>query len=889
MAEKIVIAQLDIDTKALVQQSVKLKKELEQLKESQKQLQKEGKANSQQFIENAANIKQLSSAYNQNIKSVIDNAKATNQQANATELITQALSMEVTTIAEARAQNKLLNDLRNNTNATTAEGVEQIQRLNNALDANNEFIKENADAYLKQKINIGNYSESIKEAFNDLNIFNGGLTGFVQRSQEAGGAGNLFKESLSGAASGLAGLTKASLAFIATPIGAILAALVAAFALIQNALRRNEESTNKLRVAFSSITGIFQRVLQVLEPLGEFLIDGLVMGFEAVLAVAEKVRLALADFADFLGFEDAADGIRELNDEINAAAAAGRQLAEAEIALEKAQRQARITQLQFQKDAEKLRQIRDDESKSIAERVKANEDLGKVLEQQLNEELAIAQQALIVANLRIEAEGRTKEALDAQAEALTNIVDIEERITGQLSEQLANLNSLRRDAAAQAKEIADKAIADQEAQLQLFIQQQGVRARTLQEQLAIDEQVAEKRIEILRAELQNRNITQTEFDAQLLQIQNELLQARAQTVTDEAQRELNAYIEANQSKIDSDLFFSDESLRIEQERLNGIAEQRREFAQTQLAQGVINQQEFNDAINQINEENRLALEEAQAERDEAQKEKDLIDLENKRIAEEERTENQFALEADRLERQRLLEVEAAEKTGADVNLINQKYAKFREDLEAQVQELKVAQQQQAFNDISNLIGQESKLGKAIAIANIVNSTIQESTKAFQLAATLAANPLTAPLAANATFQGFKIIATGAANVARTTGIKLEDGGIVGVGGKRHSQGGTKFYGEDGTTFEAERGEGIGVLNRSAFDTFMNFNNAFGSGQSRAGFFEGGGIISRAIPSPQDSNRELLQALQNLPAPIVTVEDIRRESNSFVQVENIANV
>jgi hypothetical protein len=45
-------------------------------------------------------------------------------------------------------------------------------------------------------------------------------------------------------------------------------------------------------------------------------------------------------------------------------------------------------------------------------RTQANKDLGGVLKQQLNAELAIARQALLVANLRIKAEGKSKEALE---------------------------------------------------------------------------------------------------------------------------------------------------------------------------------------------------------------------------------------------------------------------------------------------------------------------------------------------------------------------------------------------------------------------------------------------------------------------------------------------
>ena len=138
--------------------------------------------------------------------------------------------------------------------------------------------------------------------------------------------------------------------------------------------------------------------------------------------------------------------------------------------------------------------------------------------------------------------------------------------------------------------------------------------------------------------------------------------------------------------------------------------------------------------------------------------------------------------------------------------------------------------------------------------------------------------------AGAAIKGIGTIASGVGN------RKLEQGGIVGVGGKRHSQGGTKFYGEDGSMFEAEKGEGIGVLNRGAYASFLDFNNRFGSGgTTRAGFAEGGGIITRAMPSQNESQLELLQAIQNLPTPVVTVEDIRAGNQSYVEVMEGGNV
>src|SRR5690606_41185075 len=68
------------------------------------------------------------------------------------------------------------------------------------------------------------------------------------------------------------------------------------------------------------------------------------------------------------------------------AAKRGDKLAQAEQKLAENQRYANMVQLQYQTQAEKLRQVRDDESKSIDERMKSNADLGAVLQKQLKQE-----------------------------------------------------------------------------------------------------------------------------------------------------------------------------------------------------------------------------------------------------------------------------------------------------------------------------------------------------------------------------------------------------------------------------------------------------------------------------------------------------------------------
>ena len=198
MAEKIVIAELEIDINALIKSTSEVKQSIDALKKAQQDLVKQGDSSSQQYVQNTADLKTLNSAYNSNLKAIADSSNAQAENANRTQLIALALQSEVTSIKDAREQNSLLNKLRNESNVTTEEGKAELTSLNKKLDENNNFIKENADQYTKQKINVGNYSESVKEAFGSINVFNGGLSGFTGRAQEAGGVLPLLSTGIKG-------------------------------------------------------------------------------------------------------------------------------------------------------------------------------------------------------------------------------------------------------------------------------------------------------------------------------------------------------------------------------------------------------------------------------------------------------------------------------------------------------------------------------------------------------------------------------------------------------------------------------------------------------------------------------------------------------------------
>jgi len=99
----------------------------------------------------------------------------------------------------------------------------------------------------------------------------------------------------------------------------------------------------------------------------------------------------------------------------------------------------------YDRQAEQLRQIRDDESKSILERIQANNDLAKVLDEQeiKMKENAALQVAAAAAEL-----SKNKQSIELQKayqEALNEQAAIEAQITGFRSEQQTNTNALLRE------------------------------------------------------------------------------------------------------------------------------------------------------------------------------------------------------------------------------------------------------------------------------------------------------------------------------------------------------------------------------------------------------------------------------------------------------------
>ena len=141
-------------------------------------------------------------------------------------------------------------------------------------------------------------------------------------------------------------------------------------------------------------------------------------------------------------FKETAEAIAEVTVEaVKTADALVDQRKEVEL-LEAGQQKLMLT---YQNQAELQRQIRDDESATFEERIAANEELGRILDEQLETEQSLAQKKLDLAQKELAGNTENLELQKAVIAAETELVDIEERITGQRSEQLTNANALLRE------------------------------------------------------------------------------------------------------------------------------------------------------------------------------------------------------------------------------------------------------------------------------------------------------------------------------------------------------------------------------------------------------------------------------------------------------------
>jgi hypothetical protein len=183
---------------------------------------------------------------------------------------------------------------------------------------------------------------------------------------------------------------------------------------------------------------------------------------DSLVKIAKEAVSAGADIYNNIGDaigeigaigKKAIEGISEISIKSNyelakatAAAANSSKLAEAAIQglIEKYDRQAELQ-----------RQIRDDETKTFAERIAANQKLGEILDEQETKMLALADTRVASAALELSANKENVELQVAYQQALNDRAGVEAQVAGFRSEQMTNEVSLNKELGEIKKEITN--------------------------------------------------------------------------------------------------------------------------------------------------------------------------------------------------------------------------------------------------------------------------------------------------------------------------------------------------------------------------------------------------------------------------------------------------
>lgn len=398
---------------------------------------------------------------------------------------------------------------------------------------------------------------------------------------------------------------------------------IAAFAKLSEVFMQNQKAADFFNTAFEAVSiafndfvnfvinntepvvntfkAIFENPLETIKNFGKSLYDGIVVRFEQLVevlglagkAIGQLVRGEFSAAFDTIkeagkqtvdvitgvdnSFDSTVESIKNYAKETIKTAAANVQLANnAELA---AAQQSRLVE-QYDRQAEQLRQIRDDERLSIEERRKANDDLLQVLAEQ---EAAMLKQAdAQVASAQADlAKNKSIENQVALIDALANKEGVLAQIEGLRSEQKANDLALDRE----ENELINSKL---ESESKLAFERERFNAEQIDneilklerlKEIALLEQEQEQAR--LQAIIDNANAgTQAKVDAQIAL--DEFMEQSRQANIDADTALTEAKMALNQAEAESEL----ELLGAVGGALNGISALAGENAEAQKAIGV---------------------------------------------------------------------------------------------------------------------------------------------------------------------------------------------------------------------------------------------------------------------------------------------------------------
>lgn len=810
MAETIKIAELSIKTDKLLNEMQATKSSIEEVVKSQKKLKDAGDTTSQTFIQQESKLKVLKTEYNAQTKTL-------QQVTGAISNLDSELKKEVKSLADAAANNKALRQQRENLNTTTDEGKAALDKINAKLNENTKFMKSNQDEQIQSKMNVGNYKDSILEA-------TGAQQAYTQGSK-AMAATQMVTNVVVGKSTGALKLFRIALA--ATGVGLLVLALGSLIAYFT----QTQEGINKVNMVLTPLKELF----------GE--LKGAVQEFGAAIAKLFSGGTFKAFFKDM---GDAGEKVKKSFDE---AWKRGKEIETLKQNLSKTEADYITLQAKLSKEFEEQNKLADDQTKSAEERAEAAQRAIEAQAEISKGSIKRIEQEAEILRLKQMANDTSDEE---RAELATKLAEIDKALQQEASktkEAQNKLNAINKkatdDRLNQSKKAAEDAKARREQsinetathlaqELELFKEQSRLKQMDDEQQLNHLEALSAKELEILDFQLNNKLISETQYQTEKLKLDNQLLEKQGEI----AQIELDNLSKFNEKK-----------------------------------------KALTDEIYFNNLENDQAREEEALIR---QEEKEIAELERLQINEERKAELLLLLN----DKYNKLHNENQKKW--DEEAINAKQARDEEELAA-AKAIAMAKMDIALglsDLLSGLVKSDTALAKAlllfekgIAAKKIIMNTSEAVTKAIAKSPTTLGMPWSGLIAAKGAIELGHVAALGVQGFMppkreKTEKPKFALGGNI--FGASHAGGGVQL--------EAEGGESI-INKRST--------SKYGGLLSLINQAEGGNSIMGGNQSPSGLiNYDLLaakmaQANMSLPSPVVGVDEIQRVQGRTVQIEERA--
>jgi hypothetical protein len=680
MADEIVIGKLIIDNSELNNAMASSKKAIIDLENEQKKLKKDteglSSANEQQlqtFIANETELKKLKAEYAANQKSVLDLTKAQTG-------LDAALAKQVKTEKEAIANTAALKSARQQLDGTTVEGSKAIADINTKIDANNKLIRDSGSAQEKAATISGNYRQALFSVDSALAQF--GVNGEQARNVVKG-----FGEGIVGAATGVSNYTskaseaaRATLGFKTAQQAAIESQVVGATVTEAQAVANVELAASQETAAVATnvstlslrgftlalaATGIGIVVIAVAALISY--LSKLDPVLDAIEQITSGVAAAFSSLGKAIANLDFSNLIGGMEDAYSAAVA----LKEAQQELADLQRSQEVANAKASQQYDELILKSKNRTLTEKERIAFINQAQKIEEQNFKQRASLAQAELDnaieaarikgelsakeIANLRANtlAYGNyllntgkiTEEQLEAIKKAELGKIEIQAESTKRLEKSQNAEDKLADDAAAKAKERAEKrAAAEDKAQQARLKNAQNeidiLKAQSAQQNLSTEQRIANaEKIFVLENKLAEQSLKGSDLQKQQIANRQELSSTILSLVDEQIQKESDAQKAAFEKRKE-----------LTQEQFNSEVQSATDLALAQtllLDKRLLSEKAFADEVVKINALKNESLTIAQTNFDEAEKVRKATELENTRMLEEVQNEIRLQDIADR--------------------------------------------------------------------------------------------------------------------------------------------------------------------------------------------------------------------------------------------------